>query len=167
MKNKNIIILAATILGTSFASFANAVCPLCVVAVGAGLGLSRWFGVDDVITSMWIGALLYSLSMWTISWLEKKGWAFKLYRLASFLFYYLLTLVPLYYYQIIGHPYNQIFGIDKIIFGAALGTIIFFASYQLHLYLKKRNGDKVFFNYQKVIIPVSVLFIISLIIYFI
>lgn len=167
MKHKNIITLATIILGISFASFANAVCPLCVVAVGAGLGLSRWLGVDDVISSMWIGALLYSLSMWTVTYFENKNWKFNFYRTAIFLFYYLLTFVPLYYYEIIGHPFNKIFGIDKIVFGATLGTIIFFVSYQLHLYLKKKNGDKVFFNYQKVVLPVLILLIISLIIYFI
>jgi len=103
--------------------------------------------------------------MWTISYFEKKNWKFKFYRTASFLFYYVLTIAPLYYYEIIGHPYNKIFGIDKILFGTALGTAVFYLSYLLHLYLKKKNNGKSFFDYQKVVLPVFILIIVSLIIW--
>ena len=36
---------------------AHAVCPVCTVAVGAGLGLAEWLGIDDSISGLWIGAL--------------------------------------------------------------------------------------------------------------
>jgi len=49
-----------------------AVCPLCTVAVGAGVGLSRWLGIDDVITGLWIGGLIVSLIAWSENWLDKK-----------------------------------------------------------------------------------------------
>lgn len=149
-----------------FAGFVKAVCPICIVAVGSGLGFSRWLGVDDIITSLWIGALLASSSIWTIIWLNKKNWGFKYQKIVIPAAYYLLTIVPLYYYGIIGHSLNKIFGIDRIIFGTVLGTIIFMASVRLHNYLKKRNGLKSFFPYQKVVLPITVLLIASFIIYF-
>ena len=34
---------------------AQAVCPVCIVAVGAGLGLSEYLGIDDTIAGVWIG----------------------------------------------------------------------------------------------------------------
>src|SRR3989344_1899336 len=49
-----------------------AVCPICTVAVGAGLGLSRWLGIDDAVSSIWIGGLILSMSFWAIDWLNKK-----------------------------------------------------------------------------------------------
>ena len=152
-------------LGIVFAGTAKAICPLCVIAIGAGLGLSRWLGVDDVVSSVWIGALLVALILWTMVELKKKNWRFPLDTILVSLAYYLLTFVPLYYAGIAGHPLNKIFGVDKIVFGTAIGTVMFLFAHWLHLYLKKKNNDKSFFPYQKVVIPVAVLLLTSLILY--
>jgi len=68
---------------------AKAVCPVCVVAVGAGLGLSEYLGIDDSIAGLWVGGLLFALSLWTYDWIKKKtcakGWDTALLVL-SFLF---------------------------------------------------------------------------------
>ncbi|HIU65153.1 MAG TPA: hypothetical protein IAC63_00740, partial [Candidatus Enterousia avicola] len=56
-----------------FAPFANAVCPVCTVAVGAGLEGMRLLGVDDVITGIWAGGLTLSLFFWTAGWLKKHN----------------------------------------------------------------------------------------------
>lgn len=55
-----------------FTSKAYAICPLCTVAVGAGVGVSRSLGIDDVIVGLWIGGLLVSSSMWLFEWLKGK-----------------------------------------------------------------------------------------------
>ena len=47
---------------------AQAVCPLCVVAIGAGLGLSEYLGIDDTISGSWIGAMLIATAWWNINW---------------------------------------------------------------------------------------------------
>jgi len=167
MSNKKIIFSGLLSFGFLWANVAKAVCPICILAVGAGLGLSRWFGVDDVISSIWIGALLSSLSIWTIILLNKKGWGFKYQKAVISIAYYALVLVPLYYSDIIGHPLNKIFGIDKIIFGSAIGTAVFLVSIRLHNYLKKKNDVKSFFPYQKVVLPVAALILTSLIFYII
>lgn len=165
--NKKSLFLGSLIIGFFKAGLANAFCPLCVVAVGGGLGFSRWFGIDDAITSLWIGALLLALTVWTHDWIVKKGWGFRFSIFIIGAVYYLLTILPLYYYGIMGHPLNTIFGIDKILFGIIFGTIIFWLGEKLHFYLKSKNGDKQFFNYQKVVVPVSVLILTSLIIWLI
>lgn len=51
---------------------AYAICPICTIAVGAGVGLSRWLGVDDTISGIWIGGLAISSIWWTINWLNSK-----------------------------------------------------------------------------------------------
>lgn len=166
-KNKQTpVFFILSLCGLLLANSVKAVCPICIVAVGAGLGLSRWLGVDDVISSLWIGALLASSSLWTIIWLNKKNWGFKFQKIVVPAVYYVLVLGPLYYYDIIGHPLNKIFGIDKIIFGAVLGTIIFMLGLSFHNYLKRKNDNKSFFPYQKVVVPVVILLISSFIIYF-
>jgi len=164
---------------------AQAVCPVCAVAIGAGLGLSRWLGVDDLVSSVWIGAVLLTIVIWTIFWLKKRNltllnaakpqsrfaklfnWVkdFKFSGIVAFLFYYLSTFIPLYYVKIVGHPLNTVFGIDKIIFGTAAGTIVLWLALWLHNYLKKHNNDKSYFPYQRVVIPVAALLLTSLLFY--
>lgn len=174
MKIKFFPTAVAGITGIIFAAPVYAVCPVCVVAVASGFGLSRWFGVDDIISSMWIGAVLWSFSAWTLLLLKTKkegagrfNWIkdFKYSDVIIPVFYYAFALIPLYFTEIIGHPQNKVFGIDKIIFGVFLGTAVFLASVRLHNYLKQKNGGKSFFPYQKIVLPVSILIIASLILY--
>jgi len=161
MRNK---ILYLITLSFSFlvAKTTLAVCPVCTVAVGAGIGLSRWLGVDDLITGTWVGGLLVSVSWWTIDWLNSKNIKFKGRKILITLAYYLITIVPLYYMGIMGHPYNQFWGIDKLLLGVIAGSIGFFVASMLNLSLKKKNEDKVHFKFQKVVLPVATLLIISL-----
>ena len=167
MINKKILVFLGLIFsGFFWASMAKAVCPVCVVAVGAGLGFSEWLGVDDVVSSIWIGALLFATVLWTLLEMRKRGKKFVFDSVIIFLAYYLLTFIPLYYAGIIGHPFNRIFGVDKIIFGTAVGTIVIFFSHWFNLYLKKKNNGKVFFPYQKVVIPVVILLLTSITFYF-
>ena len=144
---------------------AQPVCPICVVAIGAGLGFSRWLGVDDLISSVWIGAVLLTLVIWTLYWIRKKNWDFKFSGIVIFLFYYLFTFIPLYYLKIVGHPLNTVFGIDKIVFGAFFGTVILALSLWFHSFLKKKNNDKSYFPYQRVFIPVFALILPSFVFY--
>jgi hypothetical protein len=153
-------------IGFFWVNIANAqVCPVCVVAIGAGLGFSRWIGIDDIVSSIWIGAFLMATVLWTLTWLQKKKWSFSYDAITIFFAYYLLTFIPLYYAKIVGHPLNKIWGIDKIIFGTIFGTAAFMLGHWFNLYLKKKNNGKAFFPYQKVVIPVLTLVAISLTFY--
>ena len=152
--------------GLLYALPAKAVCPVCVIAVGAGLGLSRWLGIDDTITGVWLGGLLVALTIWTNNWLAKKGWTFYGFRTIIAIAFYLLTFAPLYWQGIVGHPQNVIWGIDKLIAGVAIGTIVFYASHQLYEYLKKKNNDHAWFPFQKIAMPVFFLTLASFIFYF-
>lgn len=152
--------------GFFWANFATAqVCPVCVVAIGAGLGLSRWIGIDDVVSSVWIGAFLFAVISWTLEFMKKRKWNFQDDGIVITLAYILLTFIPLYYAGIVGHPLNQIWGLDKIIFGSTIGAIFLVLGHWLNLYLKKINNNKVFFPYQRVAVPVLILIIISLILW--
>jgi hypothetical protein len=149
------------------ASPAKAICPVCTLAVGAGVGLSRYLGVDDAITGLWIGGLVASMIWWTISWLDRKNIKFKFRKMAIIAGYYLLIAAPLYYSEIIGHPLNKIWGIDKLMLGIFIGSLFFFGGGHLHFHHKKKNDDKVYFPFQKVVFSVSPLIILSAIFYFI
>jgi len=70
-KSMSIIVLSLSMLLTPNA---HAVCPICTVAVGAGLGVSRWIGIDDSITGLWIGGLILSSGLWMADFIRKKAW---------------------------------------------------------------------------------------------
>lgn len=167
MNKKNLLLGTLSFLGVSISNIALAVCPVCVVAVGGGLYFTRKFGLDDAVTSLWIGGILVALVLWTIDWMRKKGWKFKFDDLTIWLAYYALTLIPLSYYNIIGSIDNKFWGIDKILFGTFLGTFIFLGAVWFNGYLKKKNNGKGYFPYQKVIVPFGILVLSSLILYFI
>lgn len=147
--------------------FSQAVCPVCSIVVGAGVGLCRYLGIDDLISGTWIGGLLMSLTLWTIDWLNKKKIRFLFRKPLVLIFFYFLTIFPLHLLGIIGHPGNKFLGIDKLIFGIISGSIVFLISFLFHNFLIKKNGGKSFFPFQRVIIPVSFLIILSLIFYLI
>jgi hypothetical protein len=168
MKNKNKYLATFFVVIASFlmASSAIAVCPICTVAVGAGVGLSRWLGIDDTITGLWIGGLTVSMLMWTIDWLDRKNIYFKERKTIVAVVYYLLIVAPLYWVDIIGHPFNKIWGIDKLFLGIVFGSIVFWSGAGWYFYLKAKNGGHAYFPFQKVVMPVSPLIILSFIFYF-
>ncbi|MCS7200848.1 MAG: hypothetical protein NZ822_01715 [Patescibacteria group bacterium] len=142
-------------------------CPICTVGVVAGLGISRYLNVDDLIFGLWVGALLISLTFWTVIWLEKKTKNRRAIFLGlSLFFWYGLTIIPLYIKGFIGHPLNRIWLIDKLILGIIVGTIVMIIALKIEKILRKRNNDRVIFPFQKVIIPLFLLLVASLIIHF-
>jgi hypothetical protein len=94
-----------TILFISFFVFVDkalAVCPVCTVAVASGVGASRSLGVDDLIIGLWVGALIVSMILWTIDWLNKKNIKFKGRNILTVIAYFALVIIPLYTMDIIG-----------------------------------------------------------------
>jgi len=148
-----------------FALPAKAVCPVCTIAVGACVGLAQYLGIDDTITGLWIGGLIISMAAWTINWLNKKNILFKGRKILVTCGYYAIIILPLYFKNIIGHPFNQIWGMDKLLLGIILGSIFFFLGNIFSLYLKKINGGKAYFPFQKVVMPIVPLIILSFIFY--
>lgn len=105
-----------------------------------------------------------SSSLWFASYLKKKNkntaWSI---LFAAVL--YASTIIPLYYYDIIGHPRNQILGIDKLIFGSIIGTILFPFVAVIHKRLKRANGDKSYLPLQSTALSILMLLISSLAMY--
>ncbi len=142
-----------------------AVCPVCTVAVGAGIGLSRWLGIDDTISGIWIGGLTVSFILWTLDWLNKKNYLFPGQRLLTTLFYYALVVFPLYFLKDIWHPLNTLWGINRLLLGILVGSLVFLLGVFSHNYLKRKNTNKSYFPFQKVALPVGLLLFGSLAFY--
>ncbi|MCX6795828.1 MAG: hypothetical protein NT165_03855 [Candidatus Falkowbacteria bacterium] len=149
-------------------SAAQAICPLCVIAVGAGLGLSEYLGIDDTISGSWIGALIVAMAWWNINWFEsKKIWNDKrqMRNVLTILAYYLLVVAPLFWQGLIGQPGKTIFGIDKLALGITVGSIVFVLSEIWYNKLKQKNNGRALFPFQKVVTPIMNLAIVDLLFY--
>ncbi|MBU0722022.1 hypothetical protein KKA93_01010 [Patescibacteria group bacterium] len=168
MKKILIYFLFVFAISFLFAKKALAICPICTIAVGTGVGFSRWLGVNDTITGLWLGGFIVSIIAWTESWLEKKNIRFKGRIFANILAYYALIIIPLYYSGIIGNPMNTFCfcGLDKLLFGIIAGSLAFWFGASWYFYLKEKNNDHVYFPFQKVVMSILPLIIMSIIFYF-
>jgi hypothetical protein len=160
-----IVFSAISALALPLSSFAQ--CPVCTVAVAGGVGLCRVLGISDLISGTWIGALLVLMIMWTLKWLDKKNIKFKFRRLSVIFLFYFLTIAPLYWSHFIGLAGNKLWGIDKLVFGIMVGTIGFLIAYNFeNKFLRNKNQGKAYFPFQKVVVPVAFLVILSLLFQF-
>ena len=167
---QKILIFILSIFGLNLliAKQALAVCPICTIAVGTGVGFSRYLGIDDSITGLWIGGLTVSMITWTIAWFDKKNINFRGRMLTTIIGYYLIIVVPLYFMGIIGNPLNTICacGLDKLVIGILVGSLAFWFGASWYFHLKAKNDGHAYFPFQKVVMPVSPLIIMSIIFYF-
>ena len=152
--------ISAIVLG---AGSAWAVCPVCTVAVGAGLEGARLLGVDDVITGIWAGGLTLSLFFWTAGWLKKhgvtNGW---LQIVVPFVVYYGL-LAGVYLMPGVTFGAQRLWGLDKFMLGTIVGTVAFYIGARWYISIKRKNGGHAKFAFQKVVVPLSMLALATLV----
>ncbi|PIU71693.1 hypothetical protein COS80_01985 [Candidatus Woesebacteria bacterium CG06_land_8_20_14_3_00_39_27] len=134
-------------------------CQVCTLAVGAGLGLSRWIGVDDAVSGIWIGGLILSSSLWFYSWLSKKYPKLHTtpYMLLTTTLIYILSLIPLVWTGVL---------IYKLVIGIVIGSLTFLLGIWADKKVRKIKGKQLF-NFQKVVFPVASLLISSIIVWII
>ncbi len=138
-----------------------AVCPVCTVAVGAGLEGARLLGVDDVITGIWAGGLTLSLFFWTAGWLKKRGVTSVLWQIVvPFVVCYAL-LAAVYLMPGVTFGANTLWGIDKFLLGIIVGTVAFYFGARWYTKIKRENGGHAKFAFQKVVVPLSFLVVVT------
>jgi hypothetical protein len=166
MKIKYLALPAITVFLLS-ATKALAFCPVCVVAVAGGVGLSRWLGVDDTVTGLWVGALIVASIGWTYTFLKNRKWDFWGNKVLIAILYYLVILGPLWRADIIGHPLNKIWGVDKLVVGVIVGSVFFLTGMLIYSPLKKKNNNRAHFPFEKIVLAIVPIVILSIVFYFI
>jgi len=140
------------------------VCLVCSAGIIVGLGLSRWLKVDDSISGLWIGALLLTISFWTNDWLFKKREKKPMIVLfITLVLYWFFTITSLYKANIINDYCLKMFGLNRLVFGSLLGILATSIALVTEKILRQRGNGKALFPYQKVILPISLLVILSFI----
>ncbi|HUW24426.1 MAG TPA: hypothetical protein VMW04_02245 [Patescibacteria group bacterium] len=150
--------LTFLILGFAFLAAApiQAVCPVCTVAIGGGVLLSHYLGVDDLIIGIWAGGLTLSFGLWMATAKYLKRFDFRGFKWLLSAFLWITTVLSLKQTGFIGHPTCKIHGHDKLLSGIIFGSVAFLLGYGTDFLLRKLNKKepgKALFPYQRVVAP--------------
>ncbi len=137
-------------------------CPVCTVGVAAGLGLSRWLKVDDAISGLWIGALILALAIWFWRWLyQKKAQKPLSVLLLLAVAFWLLTFLPFNYAGIL-EDCRPLWGMNRLILSSIIGVLVALLGIFLDKDIRAGKKGKAAFPYQKVVLPLTLLLLASL-----
>ena len=155
---KKLFVLGLTLFPVK--AFANPACAVCTVAIGASLEIARKLGVPDSVVGLWAGALLALLGYWTILFFDKKNWRFKgrdflLIALSVATIGFIYAGQTPYMPKVIGY----VFYTDTILFSAVVGALVYVCSQKFYRFLKDRNGGHAHFPFEKVALPLAMLFV--------
>lgn len=160
------LLVLVSVLTFSTSALANPACAVCTVAVAASLEIARYFGIDDSVVGVWSGALLALLGYWMIVWFDKKKWNF---AGRDFLLI-VLSVAMIGFMYVSKIPYKPdvilIFYIDPFLFSVILGAIVLIVSNHFYQWMKAKNGGHAHFPFEKVAVPVVLLFALSVYFYY-
>ena len=141
---------------------ANPACPVCTIAIGAGLDIARRLGVPDSVVGLWAGAMLTLMGYWFLKWMDKKNWHFKgrdtLVILMS------VATIGFVYLGVVDYNPVSICGVlvmDPVLFGTVCGALIFIVTGKLYQWMKTKNGGHAHFPFEKVVLPIVALLLAS------
>lgn len=157
---RKLIIALAAMMPTVAA--ANPACPICTVAIGAALPITRRLGVPDAVAGLWVGAFLAIMGYWIIKFMDRRGWCF-VGRNAIVLAASVATIGFAYVGQVRYSPceYFGFLNVDPLLFGTVLGAVLFIVTEKLYDWMKMKNGGHAHFPFEKVVLPVVVLAVAS------
>ena len=133
-------------------------CPLCTAAVGTGIVVTRFYGVDDAIVGIWIGAFIVSTALWLNKAIKKKF--IPLQELLLIILALASTIIPLYLAGLIGNMPSKLFGVDKLLLGILAGSLATYLGFFVSNIIKKKR-EKVLFPFQTIILTLAFLLLSS------
>lgn len=143
-------------------AFANPACVVCTVAIGASLEIARRMGISDEVVGLWAGAFWALVGYWAIFWFDKKKIFFK--GRDIFLMALSVSMAGAVYFKQMTWS-SDLFGVLDSFFAACLGgAAIFILSEKGYDYLKMKNNGHAHFPFEKVVLPVAILFLFSVIV---
>ena len=166
----NLILFLNLFIFTSLSNVyaAPAACPVCAVAIAGGLGISRALGVADAVIGVWLGAGLLALSQWTVYLFKKRNIKNIYVQILCYVCWYAM-IIPIYLgaTPTIIFNLNKILGVDSFLFSIVAGTLTLLGSAMLYRKMRQQNGGHAHFPFEKVVLPIVALIIVSFIFYLI
>lgn len=161
---KKFSLLTAVIAFFAATVAASAVCPVCTIAIGAGLEGMRMLGVKDVLVGIWAGGLTMSLIGWTANYMHRHNVKNMFWYILNIVVY--LALLFSVYVVPAGHPFviwweNCMWGIDQFLLGIVVGSITFILMEVWYARIKRAHGGHAQFPFQKVVMPFAGLLLMT------
>lgn len=168
-KARAFVLVLSSLFVISYSVFTPSVsahCPLCVAGAGVGLTLSRWVGLDDSITGLWMGAFLGAMSFWLYSSLIKKIKKPNLIWLKPVIYILIFasSIWSFYKFNLV-LKMGRMFGLDKLTFGIIAGGIGFYLVDEVNNLLIRIKG-KTLFPYQRIVTGLGSILLLSLLDYY-
>lgn len=154
--------IAALLMLLPMKVMANPACPVCTIAIGAGLDIAHRLGVPDSVVGLWAGAMLTLVGYWTLKFMDKKKWFFP--GRNALVLILSVAMIGFVYLGVV--DYNPVlicgsFAMDPVLFGAICGALIFIGTSMLYQWMKRKNGGHAHFPFEKVVLPVVALALAS------
>ena len=143
-------------------AWANPACPICTVAIGAALPITRRLGVPDAVLGVWAGAFLALMGYWIIKFMDVRGWRF--WGRNALVLALSVATIGFAYVGTVAYTPCQYFGflnIDALLFGTVVGAILFILTEKAYDWMKQKNGGHAHFPFEKVVLPIVVLAVAS------
>jgi len=152
---------------------ASAMCPLCVVGAAAGLSITRYYGIDDSVVGIWLGALAVSTALWInvivknkINKTKRKPVPFQDILIIAVVF--VATIAPFYFagfFKGVPSMVDTLFGVNRLVFGVIVGSTITFAGAPISNFIKRKRSSVL--PYQTIILTVVLLTAFSILFWYI
>ncbi|MGN0903869.1 MAG: hypothetical protein ACI4PW_01810 [Alphaproteobacteria bacterium] len=164
-------VFSAVFSAFAFPALANPACAVCTIAVGASLEIARRLGVADTVIGVWFGAFLILMFFWLVKWFDKKNWNFTGRNILLFVLTF--SLAVFLYVDFFGPAvlvYSPqpilIFYLDPFLFSTLLGAGVLYYSSEFYQWMKRRNGGHAHFPFEKVVVPIVALGLLSAVFYY-
>lgn len=171
---KLIFIFTIILISLALAQIAYAHCPLCTAAAGGGVAVARFYGVNDSIIGLFLGAVIISSALWFNKWLRKRV-KFPFQETLIVIGSFLMFAIPFYFSGLITNfsmvksmPDHHsiwglgVLGIDSLLFGMIIGSLAILGTFTLSENIKKKKG-KLLYPYQGISFMLIVLIILTFI----
>ncbi len=135
-------LFSAFVLFALIPQAAYAHCPLCTAATGGAVATARFYGLDDTIVGVWIGAFIISTALWFDRMIKKEYVQFQ--RAIIILLSFALTVVPFYLAGIMSAQASTIFGVDKLFFGMLVGSVVSYFAFSVSWKIKAERKKRLF-----------------------
>ncbi|MBI3190155.1 hypothetical protein HYZ41_00470 [archaeon] len=129
---------------------------------------ARVAGVDDAIVGTLIGAFTISTAFWASRFIAKRlKRKIYLQEYIISIAFLVMTIWGFFWSGISGteKEYLYIIGMERLVFGMLLGSVIAAASFEFHKLIRKNNMNKNYFPLQGVVIPLVVMGVADVLLY--
>jgi len=135
----------------------SATCPLCVGATASMVATARFFGVNDLITGTFIGALIVSTAAWINRVLTKrnKGRNYLPFQQIILVVFWLLAFTVIFF--IAGLIKFELF--NRLVIGMLMGVFIVPTAFIFNKFLRENNGRKNYMPFQHIFLTIVFLLI--------